>query len=198
MTIRAVLWDLGGVLLRREGFSRREELATRLGITRADLERLILRRPDQGVCEGERVSKKHLEAVCATLGLSADEMSAFRAAFWGDYRIDFNLVDYIYSLRPRFQTALLCNAWEDVRSFLTKKLQIADAFDHLIISAEVGLEKPDARIYHLALELLDVAPHESVFLDDSLRNVQAARDVGFHAIHFRKPEQALAELRMLI
>jgi HAD superfamily hydrolase (TIGR01509 family) len=68
----------------------------------------------------------------------------------------------------------------------------------VIISAEVGLAKPDPRIYQLALERLGVDPPEAVFVDDFLRNVEAARAAGLHAVHFKGPEQARAELEQLL
>ena len=68
----------------------------------------------------------------------------------------------------------------------------------MIISAEMGVMKPDARIYQVALEKLGVLPSESVFLDDFPENVTGARAVKMHAIHFTQPEQALAELKHLL
>ena len=68
----------------------------------------------------------------------------------------------------------------------------------MTISAEAGVMKPDARIFQLALEKLGIAPSESVFLDDFPENVEAARAVGMHAIHFTWPEQALKELQQIL
>jgi epoxide hydrolase-like predicted phosphatase len=68
----------------------------------------------------------------------------------------------------------------------------------MIVSAEVGVMKPDARIYRIALEKLGVAPAEAVLLDDFPKNVEGARAVGMAAIHFTRPEQALDELKRLL
>ncbi|MCI0519409.1 MAG: HAD-IA family hydrolase, partial [Chloroflexi bacterium] len=69
-----------------------------------------------------------------------------------------------------------------------------DAFDFMIISAEVGLVKPDERIYRLTVDRLGMRPEECIFVDDFSRNVDAAREFGLHAIHFKTTEQAQAEL----
>ena len=197
--IRAIIWDLGGVLLRRKDFTRRENLAARLGLTRAELEHLVSA-SDTGrrAKLGKGNTKGHWEDVRAALDLAPDDMSAFKAAFWGDNRLDTALVDYVRTLRQRYRTALLSNAWGGLRYFLVERWRIADAFDHLIISAEVGLKKPDPRIFRLTLARVGVDPQEAVFLDDSWKNVQAARRLGMHAIRFRDPEQALAELNQLL
>ena len=76
--------------------------------------------------------------------------------------------------------------------------QIADVFDELIISAEVGVAKPDAGIYELTLERLNVAPSEAVFVDDFPRNIAGAQAVGMKAIHFRDSNQVRAELDRLL
>jgi putative hydrolase of the HAD superfamily len=76
--------------------------------------------------------------------------------------------------------------------------KIDDAFDQLIISAEVGIMKPDARIYQLALEKLGVAPAEAVFVDDFAVNIEGARAVGMYAIQFTRPDQTVEELKKLL
>ena len=53
-------------------------------------------------------------------------------------------------------------------------------------------------VYELALDRLDVAPHEAVFIDDFRRNIKGAKAVGMHAIHFQKPDQAIMELEHIL
>ncbi|WP_278234483.1 HAD family phosphatase [Isoptericola sp. AK164] len=67
----------------------------------------------------------------------------------------------------------------------------------VLVSGRVGLAKPDPAIFRLAAERFDVAPARTVFVDDTLRNVRAAREVGFHAVHFTGTpalRRALADL----
>ena len=61
-------------------------------------------------------------------------------------------------------------------------------FDEVILSGKVGLIKPDPAIYHLLLSKIAYRAEECVFIDDSLVNVEAARDLGMMAIHFKSPE----------
>ena len=60
------------------------------------------------------------------------------------------------------------------------------------------MAKPGQEIYQHVIGELDCEPHEAVFLDDMLENVEAARQAGLNAIHFRSREQALGELRELL
>jgi len=108
------------------------------------------------------------------------------------------LVDTIRSLRGHYKTGLLSNAFSDLRQVVTARLNLSDAFDEMVISAEIHLMKPDARIYQYALQRLGVAAQEAVFIDDMLRNVEGACSQGMNAIHFRQRSQALAELERLL
>ena len=197
--IRAVIFDFGGVLVRTEDQSPRRELAERLGITRQQMYYLMFDSPSaQQASLGKITATQHMEAIRAALGIPADEFLSVPGAFWSGDRLDREMVEYIRSLRTHVKTALLSNAWDDLRGVLTESWKIADAFDEIVISAEVGIAKPDPRIYQLLLERLLVSPEEAVFVDDFSENIQGARSVGLHTIRFQSPQQALAELEIML
>ena len=70
-------------------------------------------------------------------------------------------------------------------------------FEDIVVSGEVGLAKPDPRIFALTIERCRLEPARTVFIDDSLRNVEAGRNAGMHALHFRDPHQLRADLTRL-
>jgi putative hydrolase of the HAD superfamily len=104
---------------------------------------------------------------------------------WRDAQalIERNL-DLIRRLRPPYKTAVLSNADATLAGRL-REHGIWDLFDDFICSAEVGMAKPDPQIYALAAQRLGLPPAACVFVDDLEANVQAARDAGMHAVHFR-------------
>ncbi len=134
-------------------------------------------------------------SVAAELGLSAEEAETLQRDFWGGDRLDDYLMAYIRGLRPTYKTGLITNAWPEVREALERGFRIADAFDEIVISAEVGIVKPNPEIYQLMLGRLNIQAHNSVFVDDFMENVEGARAVGMHAVHFQDTQQALAELQ---
>jgi len=75
-----------------------------------------------------------------------------------------------------------------------EKFPFFQHFKQVIVSAEVGLVKPDPAIYHLTLERIGLTAPECAFVDDSLPNIETARQLGFAAIHFQSPEQLQTEL----
>lgn len=70
--------------------------------------------------------------------------------------------------------------------------------DGMVVSYECNLVKPDDRIYNKLCEKYNIKPEESVFLDDRLENVEAARNLGFNVVHVINQDQAIDELKNII
>ena len=87
-------------------------------------------------------------------------------------------------------TALLSNSW----SLDYPRDDWEELFDAAVISGEVGMRKPEPRIYRYTAELLGVAPEECVFVDDLPSNVSAAVDVGMVGITHRTADETIGEL----
>jgi epoxide hydrolase-like predicted phosphatase len=104
------------------------------------------------------------------------------------------------ALRDRYQVALLTNAspGQDERILEQFGIDVYAEFDAYVNSAHVGLRKPDPAIFRLTLDRLDVAPQQAVLVDDMLRNVDSARELGIHTVQFVDPDTSLAELEALL
>lgn len=198
MSIRAVIFDFGSVLVLMQDEKPRQLLADRLGVPLEELNRLVFESESAArAMLGELTIDQHWQAVGAALGVLPEDLPAVRAQFWSADVVNQELVALIHKLRPRYKIGLLSNAWNDLRQVLATRLPIGHLFDDMLISAEVGLGKPDPRIYHLAVERLGVQPQEAIFIDDVLVNVAAARSVGLQAVHYRSNPQLFAELESL-
>jgi epoxide hydrolase-like predicted phosphatase len=198
MTIQAVFFDLGGVILRTEQPAPRANLAKSLGLTYAEIDKLVFENDSSRQASLGLISEdQHWQNIARTLDMPHDRVEYLRTEFFAGDRLDLELVDLMRSLRPAIRVGLISNAWNGMRDWITDQ-KFADAFDDMVISAEIGIAKPDVRIYQAAMQNLHVLPPESIFLDDTLRNVEAARNIGMHAIHFVQPGQAIAELKTLL
>ncbi|MFH1185318.1 MAG: HAD family phosphatase [Chloroflexota bacterium] len=194
MVIEAVFFDLGGVILRTEHQAPREHLAERLNLSYEDLARIVFESDSARQASlGQLSTQQHWEVVAARLGRPAAEIDNLRHEFFGGDVLDRELLDFIRSLRPTRRTGLISNGWADLREYVAMN-KFDDAFDALVISAEVGLLKPEPQIYELALRKLGAAPGQSVLVDDSLSNVQAANALGMVGILFRNPDQMRLDL----
>jgi len=194
--IRAVIFDFGGVLMRTEDHSGRRLWEARLGLAPQALDALVFDcEPAVRATRGEALEREVWAHVAQTLNLDEAQLLACQRDFWGGDRLDTELVALIKSLRPRYKTAILSNAWSNAREAFTQRFGLDEVVDDILISAEVGLAKPDPRIYRLAAGRLGVAPAEAVLVDDFAANVEGARAVGMQAIHFRPDLNVRAALR---
>jgi putative hydrolase of the HAD superfamily len=199
LTIRAVIFDFGGVLLRTEDQYPRQQLAARLGLPKEKLYYQIFESESaRQAMVGKLSAEAHWEAVRLALGIEEDVFSAARTEFWAGDRLDQDLIEYVRCLRPRYKTALLSNAWDDLRGYIQSTWDIGDVFDEMVISAEVGVAKPDSRIYRVALDRLGVLPGEVVFVDDFIENIESARALGLKTVHFKGSQRMYADLDMIL
>lgn len=97
----------------------------------------------------------------------------------------------------RFVVVALSNMSADVWKALETKFHIRSLFDSEVLSFELGVAKPDARIFETALARAGSRPEESVFVDDTPANVDAASALGFGTYLARHPEATARHLRSL-
>ena len=197
MSIRAVFFDLGGVILRTEYQAPRQHLAEKLGMEYDDLVKVVFdSESGYKASLGTITPDEHWAAVVKRLKRPASEMEAIRHEFFAGDIIDRTLLDFLRSLRGTYKTGLISNAWGDLRDYIVRE-KFDDAFDHMIISAEVGAVKPEAKIYQVALEQAGVQAHEAIFVDDFAVNIEGCEKVGMHGIYFEDAESTLLQLKEL-
>lgn len=198
MSIKAVFFDLGGVIVRTEFQAPRQQLAERLGMEYDDLSKIVFD-SDSGLraSMGEITSADHWASVLQRLKRPASELALIRDEFFAGDIVDRTLVEYIRSLRGKYKTGLISNAWSDLRDFIVRE-KFDDAFDKMIISAEVGAVKPEPKIFQIALEQFGVRPNEAVFVDDFYVNIEGCEKVGIKGIHFKDAETTLQQLKELL
>lgn len=184
--IQAIIFDVGGVLLRTEDRLPRKQWEARLGLQPGGAEALVFNSEMGQKAQRGEISEPELwQWIGSHLNLTGEETAAFRHGFWAGDELDTALVTLIRQLKTNYQTAIISNYASNLRPELTDQFKIADAFDKIIISCEEKVMKPDPEIFHRALNRLGRKPEEAVFIDDFLHNVEAARAVGMAAIHFQ-------------
>lgn len=199
MRIKAIVWDLGGVLLRTEDRHSRADLAKDLNLSYEELDRLVFNSPSaRQASRGEIAAAEHWQNVCKLLSWPEERVQDLQDRFWGGDSLDEDLIAWIRTLKPDYVTALLSNNWSDLRPALADQWQIADLFAEIVISAEVGLTKPDEGIYRLTQAKLGLPPEHILFIDDFMENVQAAREAGWQAIQFQSSQQTIAAIKALL
>lgn len=198
MTIRAVLFDMDGVIRHWDdvGARRGEEAA---GLPRGAIERVAYTIPEFALTQiGTVTARQWADAVARALveehGPGAEVAAEHYFAYAG--RLDREMVGLVAAVRQRTTVALLSNATDQLREHLAHH-ELVDAFDVVFCSAEIGVAKPDPAIFEHAAKVLGVEPAECFFTDDRPENVEGARNAGMHAEVFTSRADLVASLTAL-
>ena len=97
--------------------------------------------------------------------------------------------------RQGILTGLISNSWGTRRY---DRAQLAELFDGVVISGEVGIRKPAPEIYELGCEEIGLAPERCVFVDDLPFNLEPAAELGMATVHHTAAEQTISELERLL
>lgn len=203
MTIRAVLFDFGGVLYKTPDRSWMKKWQRLLGLKNDELISSIIVSPDdspyvQAVMEGRIPESDFWERMGRRWRLSPILVRWLKRSTMSRHRLNREAANFLANLRPTYRTGILSNAGSDARSMFTSIFGFDRMVDEMIISAEEGVAKPDERIYQIALEKMGVEADEAVFLDDLAANVEAALKMGIRAVQFRDTAQALSAVNALL
>ena len=199
--VRAVIFDWGGVMERSPDETYVAGWERRLALEPGTLPEVLWGKVWRQLEVGAITNDDFRQHIADRLGLpDAEAAGRFVKEFYADDRFNPETVAAARALRGRYKVALLTNAFPGQDDLIHKQfgINVYAEFDAYINSAYVGLRKPDPVIFHLTLDQLDVAPQQAIFLDDNLRNVDAARALGIHTVQFLDPATSLAELEALL
>jgi epoxide hydrolase-like predicted phosphatase len=202
-----VISDFGGVLTNRliEAFAAFQD---ETGISMEQLGRGMQRVSERDgeyplfrLERGELSERQFLDDL--SWGLEAElgyrpTLHRFREIYFEALHANEPMLRLMRELRDRgLRMAILTNNVREWEELWRSKLPLDEIFELIVDSAWVGMRKPDPKIYLLTLERLGdgLAPIECLFVDDNELNVEAARELGMTAVHFRSNEQAVPEIR---
>ena len=182
-TVKAVLFDWGGVLIDDPTPGITASVKARLGLPAA-AEFQLSEDTMKAFQKGEITELRFWELVSdAFPGGNTGEPGLWREAFESTYREKSQVFAWIERLRAAsIRTGALSNTEAPSVEMLFAKGYTC--FDHLLFSCECGLVKPEPEIFRYALDKVALKPGEVFFIDDKQLNVDAARGVGIHAHRF--------------
>lgn len=200
MTIKAVVFDIGGVLEITPPLGTDEKFARELGWEPAAFDAALRNTWRAGSIGAIGLVEVHAR-IGAMLGIDAVRVDTFMDRVWAEYlgTLNVELVSYFESLRGRgYRTAILSNSFVGAREREEAAYGFGDLCDFIVYSHEVGMQKPDPRIYALTCERLGFPPDEVVFLDDTALMVDAAAAFGMKAVRFVDTAQAIGDIEDLL
>lgn len=197
MAVRAVYFDIGGVLLRTEDPLPRREWEQRLSLEPGGLAKLVFENPAaRRSTIGGATESEVWQEVGRSLNLTPQQLDELREDFFAGDRWDIDLMALIRGLRPGIRTGVISNTWLGARDVMAQWITPA-TFDTVVFSAEEKCRKPEEKIYRIALGRLGLAPEEAMFFDDFPENIEAARRIGIQAYVFPGSQSTIEMLRKL-
>ena len=199
-TVRAVLWDFGGVILSSpfEAFTHYEQ---RNGLPDGFLRRVNSTNPHDNAWAKLERNEVPFDDFCALfeaealdLGHKVDAREVI-SLLAGEVRPE--MVEAVRRCKERCKTGLLTNNFIAPEGGMGLD-EVLALFDVIVESSKAGVRKPDPRFYRMACDSLGIEPHEAVFLDDLGINLKPAKEMGMHTIKVVDPAVALEELEAVV
>lgn len=183
MSFTALMVDVDGVIvIRPDGRRWDADMAADLGVEPADLQRAFFDPHWQAIATGKARIEDHLGPALAKIapGVEAEDMIAYW--FARDACLNVPLLEDLGLLRAAGTPMHLATVQEHRRAeYLWTTLGLKERFDGLLHSALIGHAKPDSVYFEAVSARLGIAPDELMLIDDSARNVEAARAAGWQA-----------------
>lgn len=204
MSVKAILWDFGGVIASSpfEGFARYENTA---GLPEGFIRKVNTINPDANAWarfERSEIDRQGFvtafEAEAKALGQSVSGEAVLAGLAGAPRPI---MVRALERVKTRYTIACLTNNVARTPRPPEQEAEIArimGLFSHVIESSKIGSRKPEKRFYEYALQTVGVAASEAVFLDDLGVNLKSAREMGMATIKVTDPKEALENLGRII
>jgi epoxide hydrolase-like predicted phosphatase len=200
--IKAIVFDYGEVInVAADAELYKNTLinaAAALNLTSQQLWDLMYTTDEWQQVKRGRISVAHYyNSILSPYGITdATEQHAYMVNLFGVLdRVHPEMAQLVRELKPRYKLAILSNtAILEMDNWLAVERDLAGIFDVVISSADVGMAKPEPEIYTLTIEKLGVQAHEALFVDDKVRNTNAAEALGIPSIVFTTPQALRQEL----
>ena len=194
--IRAILFDFDGVLTtdKTGSVSTIRSLSLEAGIGEEALWEAFA--PfNERLLHGQTSHAAAWPEICERLGRHIDPLLLVKA--FDSTPISHDMLHYAAALKTRYATALVTDNKADRMVRLTERHSLDSIFNPILVSAEHGSGKDHPSIFERALEVLEVAPKQCVFVDNSQRNLVAPASLGINTVYFNDAvdtAQSLGEL----
>lgn len=198
MSIKAIIWDLGGVLVRTEDADVYVTAAKKTQLPYEKIREVYFSEMNDKQDLGEVNKEQFNTYVMDTLGISKEQFAHLEEIIEEGPQLDEEMMGWITEQHKKCKIGLLSNWTADVREKIEEEWQIGHVFDEIVISSEVGLLKPGSEIFTLMLDRLGVSADEAVFVDDRIKNIEGAKKVGLQTVYYKDREQTIEELERML
>ena len=194
--IRALFWDVGGVLLTNAwDHEERDQAVEHFLLSKDELE---ARHKEMVPLfeEGRLTLEEYLNRVIfyEQRTFSREEFKQFMFSL---SKPKSQVLELAHSLAGKYFMGTINNESRELNEYRIQSFGLAEHFDVFVSSCYVGLRKPDERIYKLALDLTQHSAGECCFIDDRPANIEGANKAGFATALMKDPQQLRRDLEAM-
>lgn len=193
--IKTILFDYAGVITpTRNNSSFAVKNSKRFGLSPDEIIKISYDGwADAAV--GKVNGKDFWEKFSSKLNIKKDELISLVIE---TFPIDPRMIHLIKKTKKKYTTVLFSNQAKDWLEKVIEDNNFKDIFSYFVNSYTVGARKPDKKIFEEALKITNSKPEETLLIDDTLENIEAARKMGINAILFENYDQFLNEYKKFV
>jgi len=196
--IKAVIFDFGGVVKKSEqGFYK--DISKVYGVSEQEFVG-VFKKPLAQLNRADISEQELWDKISQKLNVPTPEnvRELFKQAYRTNLYLFPEIIELIKELKEKkIRTAVLSNVIK-IHAEVIRENKGYDLFDKVILSCEVGLVKPEKKIYQIALSELGTEPKQAIFIDDREDNLLPAQEMGIRTVLAVNPEQVVKEVKQII
>jgi HAD superfamily hydrolase (TIGR01509 family) len=193
--IKLIIFDLSGVISNAEEPIYLEKFAEDLNVNLEELQKIYfeyLEKSERGEIPLSVVWGKTLEK----FNIQGD-YKEFVKDMMSLKEFNKDVLEFVLGLRKKYKMAFFTNYAEEYWKIHETLIDLSRYFDFGVVSYQIGSRKPEVKGFKKIIEHFDVKPEETVFLDDSEKNLKNAKEMGINTVHYKGLERLKGELEKI-
>ena len=199
--IKAIIFDLGGVLVFYDHMLAAKPMAKLTGISLKKIFRLLSSSGENSkfsnLVEKGANSQVYWKEAAKELGVKELPYKKcnylWDRIFWPNKR----LFAILPKLKKKYKIGLISNLGKVHKKTVSEKYKLVKLIDYPVYSCDIKLRKPNQKVYKICLSRLKCFPQEVIFIDDIPKNIKSARKLGINSILFKTNKQLFKQLKQL-
>ena len=192
--IKTIIFDLGGVLFTNGTKKFIQDVSTKYGVPAKVVGDVMDGEIGSRYREAKISRDEFWKLALEKLNIS-ENVDVLEAQWIGGYELIKGTADIIFKLKEKYKVHYLSDNVKERVTAIDKKFHFMEWFDGGVYSHDVGVRKPDPKIYQVVLEKAGAKPEETVFIDDKAPALVPAEAMGIKTILFVSPEDLEIQLK---
>jgi len=202
--IKAIIFDVGGVILdlnKKKTLRIPESISTIYGISIEEARKIWVTYDRRSLLTGAETPKTFLRNISRAIDTSKTPETLYeewtKLSLKEENCIDWKLLDFIKNLREKYKIYVMSNAVNIAQEDkLTRTIK--SMFDKYFVSYEEGFRKPEKEAFLNVLKKIDCNPENCIFVDDTLININTAKEMKINSIIYKSLEQLKKDIKEIV